>query len=159
MPEESFYVKWGEYLVPGMKYLAFLILFLLIYLIFLRPIRRRVSHALSMAAVGAGDAAQTQLSEGTEDALPEGEPPGEIESAADLDADGVLPPVSSGTEGDIPALGPTDEQIEQELLREASMADHGNRKVAAIKKKIVAKAKKDPEMVSQLLRSVLREGM
>ena len=55
--------------------------------------------------------------------------------------------------------GMSDEQIEQELLKEASMANIGNRKITAIKKKIVEKAKKDPESVSQLLRSVLREGL
>jgi len=157
--EESFYVKWQEYLVPGMKYLAFLILFLLIYLIFLRPIRRRVSHALSMAAIGAGDATETQLpTGGTEDALPEGAAAGEIESAHEPGTEGALPPVSDGA-GNFAALGLSDQQIEQELLKEASLVDQGNRKAAVIKKKIVEKAKRDPETVSQLLRSVLREGM
>ena len=83
----------------------------------------------------------------------------EIESGADHDAEAVLPPVSSGADEKIAALGPSDAEIEKELLKEASLVDQGNRKVAAIKKKIIEKAKKDPEMVSQLLRSVLREGM
>ena len=160
LPEPSFYLQWREYIIPGMKYLAFLILFLLVYLIFLRPIKRRVSHALSMAAIGTGDATETQLSSReAEDSLPEGATAGEIESASKQGNEGALPPASSGAEDSLAALGLSDEQIERELLKEASMVNVGNRKVAAIKRKIVDKSKKDPEMVSQLLRSVLREGM
>ena len=160
LPEETFYVKWREYLIPGMKYLAFLILFLLVYLIFLRPIRRRVSHALSMAAIGTGDATEAQLpSEGEAAALSDGENAGEIEGASDSGSQGTLPGTTSGAEDKLLALEHSDEQIERELLKEASVASQGNRKVAVIKKKLVEKAKKDPEMVSQLLRSVLREGM
>jgi flagellar M-ring protein FliF len=159
-PEEAFYVEWREYLIPGMKYLAFLILFLLVYLIFLRPIRRRVSHALSVAAIGTGDATEAQLpAEGDEAALPGGERAGEIEGAPDTESEGALPATPSGAEDKRLALQASDEQIEKELLKEANIAGQGNRKAALIKKKLVEKAKNDPEMVSQLLRSVLREGM
>jgi hypothetical protein len=51
----------------------------------------------------------------------------------------------------------TDEQIERELMREAGSVDMGNRKYAAMKKKLMEKARKDPEMVSQLIRTLLRE--
>lgn len=159
-PEETFYMKWREYLIPGMKYLAFLILFLLVYLIFLRPIRKRVSNALSMAAIRAGDATEAQLpSEGGEAALPDAERAGVIEGVSDNASEGALPGASSGMEHKKLALEPSDEQIERELLKEVSVASKGKRKVTAIKKKLVEKTQKDPEMVSQLLRSVLREGM
>jgi rRNA pseudouridine-1189 N-methylase Emg1 (Nep1/Mra1 family) len=42
-------------------------------------------------------------------------------------------------------------------MKEANMVDLGNRKYAAIKKKVIEKARRDPEMVSQLLRTLLRE--
>ena len=35
------YLKWQAYLLPAMKYVAFLVLFLLAYFIFIRPIRKR----------------------------------------------------------------------------------------------------------------------
>ena len=158
--EEAFYVKWQEYFIPGMKYLAFLVLFLLVYLIFLRPIRKRVSHALSVAAIGTGDATEAQLpSEAEESALPGGGRGGEIEGSSDTGSEGTLPATPSGAEDKLLALESSDEQIEKELLKEASIASQGNRKTAAIKRKLVEKAKNDPETVSQLLRSVLREGM
>jgi rRNA pseudouridine-1189 N-methylase Emg1 (Nep1/Mra1 family) len=54
-------------------------------------------------------------------------------------------------------LEKSDEQIERELMKEANMIDLGGRKYAAMKKKLVEKAQKEPEMVSQLLRTLLRE--
>jgi len=43
------------------------------------------------------------------------------------------------------------------LIREANQVDMGGRKFAAMKKKLMDKARKDPEMVSQLIRTMLRE--
>jgi flagellar biosynthesis/type III secretory pathway M-ring protein FliF/YscJ len=42
-------------------------------------------------------------------------------------------------------------------MKEANMVDMGGRKYTAMKNKLIEKAKKDPEMVSQLIRTVLRE--
>ncbi|MBN2241186.1 MAG: flagellar M-ring protein FliF [Acidobacteria bacterium] len=164
MPEEpssegSFYNKWREYLIPGMKYLAFLILFLLAYLIFLRPIRKRVSHALSFATAGIGEATEARLPAGEGPAaLEDRKNAGSIEGSSETGNEGALQSGSPGAGGRLLSLEPSDEQIEQELLKEASLVSQGNRKVVALKKKLVEKANKDPEMVSQLIRSVLREG-
>jgi hypothetical protein len=51
----------------------------------------------------------------------------------------------------------SDEQIERELMKEAHIADVGSRKYTAMKNRLVEKAKKDPEMMSQLIRTMLRE--
>ena len=51
----------------------------------------------------------------------------------------------------------SDEQIERELMKEANSVDLGGRRFAAMKKKLADKARKDPEMVSQLIRTLLRE--
>jgi flagellar M-ring protein FliF len=160
LPEEPFYVEWKVYLIPGMKYLAFIVLFLMVYLIFLRPIRRRVSHALSMAALGTGEATEAQLHARNEAAaLPEGERAGEIEAPPSRGSDTSLPPRSSQYPDEYLSLEASDEQIERELMKEANMIDLGNRKYSAMKNKLIEKAKKDPEMISQLIRSVLREGI
>jgi flagellar biosynthesis/type III secretory pathway M-ring protein FliF/YscJ len=42
-------------------------------------------------------------------------------------------------------------------MKEATAVDMGGRKYVVMKKRLVEKAKKDPEMVSQLIRTLLRE--
>jgi methyl coenzyme M reductase subunit C len=64
----------------------------------------------------------------------------------------------SGVSEDSPSLeSASDEQIERELMKEAHMTDVGGRKIAVMKKRLVDKARKDPEVVSQLIRTMLRE--
>ena len=80
----------------------------------------------------------------------------EISAPAGEAAAGSLPAGESKEE--IPSLGPaTDADIERELMKEANAVEMGGRKFSVMKKKLVDKAKKDPEMVSQLIRSLLRE--
>jgi len=91
-------------------------------------------------------------------ALPRGKQAEELASSAALGAMASLPAAEPNSSGDLSALGAaTDEQIERELIRETYAVEMGGRKYAAMKKKLVEKAKKDPEMVSQLIRSLLRE--
>jgi len=45
------------------------------------------------------------------------------------------------------------------LMKDAQSGDLGGRKLAVMKKKLVEKATKDPEMVAQLIRTLLREGI
>jgi flagellar M-ring protein FliF len=150
------YIKWQGYAVPGMKYLAFLVLFTMAYIIFVRPIRKRVFQSMAVAAIGAGESPEAQLSgESAPRALPEGRRTEEL--AAAEESAGSLPAAEGRTMEGMLSLEASDEQIERELMKEANMVDLGSRKYAAMKKKIVDKAKSDPEMVSQLLRSLLRE--
>ena len=50
-----------------------------------------------------------------------------------------------------------DEQIERDFLREAQMLDMGGRKHTVLRRKLSEKAQKEPEMVSQLIRSWIQE--
>jgi flagellar biosynthesis/type III secretory pathway M-ring protein FliF/YscJ len=163
IPEEAqpaipWHTKWQGYLLPAMKYGAFIVLFLIVYLIFLRPIRKRVLHAMSnVGALGPGGTGESSLrSENAAKALP-GSKTEEIPAPAS-GAPASLPAGEGGLPEEIISMeAVSDEQIERELIREANAVDMGGRKFAAMKKKLVDKAKKDPEMVSQLIRSLLRE--
>jgi flagellar M-ring protein FliF len=155
-PAMTWYTKWQAYLLPAMKYGAFLFLFLLIYLVFFRPIRKRVFQALSVAALGTAEGGESQLRPAEASKSLPG-PKTSEEIAAGLPATG-LPAGESGMPREIiPLDSVSDEQIERELIQEANSVDIGVRKFAAMKKKLVEKAKKDPEMVSQLIRSLLNE--
>ncbi len=143
---------WRPYLLPGMKYGSFLILFMIIYFVFFRPIRSRVFQALSFAALGAAESDAVKLpSEGAPAALPGTRAPEETTAPASL------PAAESRMPEEVLSLEASDEQIERELMKEASMIDMGSRKYAAMKNKLVEKAKREPELVSQLMRSLLRE--
>jgi flagellar M-ring protein FliF len=157
-PPVPLYAKYQVYLLPGLKYLAIIVLFLLAYIIFVRPLRKRVFHTMSVAAIGAGELAQNQLSAESEaKALPSGKSLDELSAAEGAASQNALPASDASISGEIFSLEASDEQIERELMREANLVDLGNRKYAAMKKKLIDKAKKDPEMVSQLVRSLLRE--
>jgi flagellar M-ring protein FliF len=160
-PEETtastpWYYKWQSqpYLLPGMKYASFIILFFAAYLLFIRPIRKRVFQALSIAS--------PELSKSSEVALASATAPGalgeatQMEQIAAPDAAALPAGESKLLEDTISLETASDEQIERELMREASSVDMGNRKFAAMKKKLADKARKDPEMVSQLIRTFLR---
>ncbi len=153
------YLRWQSqpYLMPAMKYGFLLLLFLLVYLVLFRPIRRRVFQAISAAALGPGESGEPQLTaESAPKALPSTRQPEEVAAAPGAAA--TLPAAEPSAPEDMISLeAASDEQIERELIKEANAVEMGGRKFAAMKKKIVYKAKKDPEMVSQLIRTLLRE--
>jgi flagellar M-ring protein FliF len=156
VPAVPWYFEYQVILSPAMKYGALIILFLLVYFIILRPVRKKAFQALSYAAMGpAMDRnALTAGSENAGGALP-GVPGAHGIGAP---AGSTLPAADSRMPEDSYSLeSASDEQIERELMKEANTADIGGRKLTAMKKKIVDKAKKDPEMVSQLVRTMLRE--
>jgi flagellar biosynthesis/type III secretory pathway M-ring protein FliF/YscJ len=140
-----------------MKYGSFIILFLFIYLVLFRPIRKQVFQALSVASLRPAGAGVAQLtSENSSMPFREAGPTERMTASA---APGAMANLQAGEPGApdelLDAAG--EEQIERELMKEAETADMDNRKYAAVKKKLVDKAKRDPEMVSQLIRSLLRE--
>jgi flagellar biosynthesis/type III secretory pathway M-ring protein FliF/YscJ len=146
------YIKWQGYLLPGMKYLAFIVLFLLAYFLLVRPVRRRIFQSIGVApaprALPAGNA--RQLGEGgskTGAAAAQGIPA----LAAGPQAQSVNA-LTSGNRGT--AL---DADIEQELLNQAQMAGAGTRKYDILKQKVVEHVTNDPEQVSQLIRAWMNE--
>jgi flagellar M-ring protein FliF len=164
-PEESMPpVPWYSrrqtqtYLLPGMKYASFIILFFAVYLIFIRPIRKRVFQAISFASPELSESGEAALpSEGAPLALSEAVQPEQIATSDSATAASLPARERNLLEDAISLETATDEQIERELLREASSVDMGNRKYSAMKKKLMEKARKDPEMISQLIRTLLRE--
>jgi flagellar M-ring protein FliF len=152
------YIKWQAYIIPGIKYLAFIILFVLVYLIFIRPIRKRVFQAMSVATLGPAGTTEAQLPESASKALPGTKAPEALAPAeAPHTAGSLVAGEPSLSAEEMLSMDISDERIERELMKEANIADLGGRKYAVIKKKMADKAKKDPEMVSQLLRSLLKE--
>ncbi len=157
-PEAPWYFKWQGFLLPGMKYGAFIVLFLLIYFVLFRPVRRRVFQALSVASVEKGGGEDIALPAGKESkALSAGTTPEEVAAGA-AETAARLPEGDGGNKDSLQVIeDASDEQIERELVKEARAIDKDSRKYALMKKKLIDKAKKDPEMISQLIRSLLRE--
>ena len=141
-----------EYMLPAVKYGALLILFVLAYLIFVRPLRQRVFQAIdgTMPAVEATEERQLTAGEGVTVAGEEG--------MADNSAAASLPAAPEDAVQDIFSMeDDIDGQIERDLMNESNQVDKGNRRYVVIKKKLIEKARKDPEMVSQLIRSMIHE--
>lgn len=160
LPPVSWYFKRQVVLMPAMKYGSLIILFLLIYFIILRPIRKKAFQALSYAALGPAteNNALMAASGNKARALPGGGGAGELAAPAFAATASSLPAAEPFSADESLSLEKvSDEQIERELMKEAHMADMGGRKFAAMKNKIMDKAKKEPEMLSQLIRTMLRE--
>ncbi len=153
----AWHVRWQGYLVPSIKYSSYLILFLLAYLVLFRPLKRRVFQTIQANAPGRGATDLTEIgAEAPAKALsapPHGEEAAALESAAAAISEERQ--VSSGE----PAMDMTtlDEQIERDFLKEAQMLDMGGRKYAVLRRKLTERAQKEPEMISQLIRSWVLE--
>jgi flagellar M-ring protein FliF len=138
------YIKWQQFLIPGMKYAAFLVLFLLVYLLFIRPVRKRVLQSIGPAQPALPTSQPRQLSDGT--AGSQNAVAGEVR----VDTARQLPrPVGQ--------TGLLESDIEEELMRESEAAGAGHRKYDVLKKKIVEHAIKEPEQASQLVRAWIHE--
>lgn len=159
LPAVPWYVKWQIYLLPAMKYSSFIVLFLIIYTVFIRPVRKRVFYALAAATPeGSSEMLQPQLPPGeTSPKALAGATQGEGTAALAGGAAGSLPAAEAASlsEEEL-SLAASEEQVERELLKEAQIAEIGTRKHTALKKRLAEKAKRDPELVAQLMRSWLR---
>ncbi len=154
-PPVPWYVKWQSVLLPAMKYTSFILLFVFVYLILFRPIRKRVYQSIA----GVSGVAREQLAQGSEEggvksiaaAAVKEVPAGERQPEA-------LPSAEDAASGEAP-LSPEDldTQIEREFMKEAQLLDAGARKYAILRKKLSERAKREPEMVSQLVRSWVHE--
>ena len=146
-----------------MKYTAFIILFLLVYLVLFRPIRKRVLQTMPTAALAP---AQGHLLKAPAELPPVAAPkalagatrPEEVAAPAAAEPSPLLPQAeeAAAREGmfDLDAI---DDKIERDFMKEATMVDLGSRKYAILKKKLMDRAKKEPEMVSQLIRTWIQE--
>jgi len=143
---------------PALKYGALLLLFLLAYLIFIRPLRRRVIQVIEAAAPALPPAEDNLLLESGEiaGALPEGETAGTmLDGASD-----ELPEMNPEFEPELEVFdmeNATEEEIEDMLTSEEMAMGGSARRYAVIKKKMIDKARKNPELISQLLRSMMQE--
>ena len=135
--------------MPAMKYTALLLLFLLAYLLLVRPLRRRVFQSIASVtpALPKGQVQARQV--GTGGAKPQTS----AISAPEQKSAAALPAASTQ------ALSPSsfEEDVEQELLREAEAAGAGSKKYEVLKKRVIEHANKDPEQVSQLVRAWIHE--
>lgn len=145
--EESvlpWYVQWRPYLMPAMKYTAFIVLFLVVYLILYRPLRKRVYQSLAATAeLLARGGPQAALPEGRAAALAPMAVPGALPAAPRSAAAGALP---SG------------EEIERELLQEAELNSQGMRKYEVLRNRALEHASKEPEQLSQLIKTWIYES-
>jgi flagellar M-ring protein FliF len=157
-PAVSPLVKYHVFLTPAIKYGALILLFLIAYFVLFRPIRNRVLQAISVAGSDAESTIQGRLaSENPPQALPAASQSDELTAPAGLPSAALGPAAAPGLPEQTDSFSSIDGEIERELMKEASLAELGTRKHAVIKKKLVEKATTEPELISQLLRSLLHE--
>jgi flagellar M-ring protein FliF len=150
--------RYQVYIIPAIKYGAFILLFLIAYVVLFRPIRKHVLQAISVAASDAESAIQARIeAESPRESLPAAKQPEAIAPPAGLPAAAIPSAAEHGLPERTESLNAVDDEIERELMKEASLSELGTRKHAVIKRKLVEKATREPEMVSQLLRSLLHE--
>jgi flagellar M-ring protein FliF len=144
------YVKYQTYLMPAMKYTAFLLLFLLAYLLMVRPVRKRVLKSIASVAPAGAHGQARQLAAGGAN---------KTQALPAAQQQGAAPALPAAPGQATPAFSAStlEADIEQELLREAEAAGAGSRKYEVLKKKVIEHANKDPEQVSQLVRSWIHE--
>ena len=114
-------------------------MFFMGYLIFIRPIRNRVFNAISTSLTAPGYSQEARLSDGAAPvkSLPSAPSQEEIAAPASASAPSLHAGEPVMLEDVLSLETASDEQIERELMREASSIDKGNRKYAAIKKKLL----------------------
>ncbi len=159
-PAPAWHVRYQPYYVPALKYVSYLLLFLLAYMFLFRPLRLRFLQPVpaSLALGAPVSTAHALKGEPVPHQLAAAQPPEEALASAP-----EHPAIEGHVEEPAPKEEPTidletlDGQIERELLREVTMADTGGRKSAVIRKRLVERARSEPEMISQLVRSWIQE--
>lgn len=129
---KSFLARNQELVRLALKYLSVIVLFGLIYLTLLRPIRRKISDVLEGEVVGEERPLELQ--------------PHPAERKAPLQA---LP---SGSET------PSEEELEAEIEKIHDLVDAGLKRSAILKRKMQELAKKKPELAAQAIRIWLNES-
>ena len=142
------YVSWQPYLLPAMKYAAFIALFVAVYLVLFRPLRKRVYQSLAATAELLSQAAAPH-------ALPEARPKALVAAAS---GGGAVPIAANAAAGRFSAPSGAEEEIELELLKQANLADPGMKKYEVLKNRALEHASGQPEQLSQLIRTWLAES-
>jgi flagellar M-ring protein FliF len=139
--EPTFVEKQGPLLLTGLRYLIIPIAFVLIYLLFLRPVKKVVFATLATAGVGAAQLPAGQMMKALPQAL--GARPQVPLTVKQLEAQisGAAP------EAAVPAPSPA---IELESL-------NARTKMEEIRDRVVERAKQDPENVARLVRVWLND--
>ncbi len=157
-PPIAWHVKYQPYLLPGMKYVSFLLLFLLVYMVLFRPMRKRVFQHIS------GTNTPQLAVDGPAGQLPADLPPKAIAGQSSQEetplaaapSSALMSPAETGAAEKFD-LAAYDDQIEKDILREANEIELGGRKYAILKNRLAERARTEPEMVSQLIRSWILE--
>jgi len=147
------YISWRPYLMPAMKYAAFITLFLLVYLILFKPIKKRVYQTIAdIPQLMSPGEDRKSLAQGTERALAES-------AGAALPAAGSAVGTAEGVAaaGEPGSSGVLDSRLEQEFLKEAELVNPGLQKYEALKKRVIEHATNEPEQLSQLIRTWIHE--
>lgn len=149
------------FFVPAIKVLTLILVLLVVYLIFVRPLRKRVFQAID-----AGNPVP-ELPPAEENLLLESgtEPVAELAAAPETATLEEIAPepetlpemVIKEPEMEFDMENATEEQIEDMLSNEETTLGKDSRRYAVIKKKLIDKARKHPELVSQLIRSMMQE--
>lgn len=150
----AWYVVWLPYLMPAMKYGAFILLFVVVYFLVFRPLRKRVYQSIAAIPQIMGQAEESK-------ALPEARQKALAGATA---ASGALPaaPAEAGARGPAPAgaltAGSSEEEIEREFMREAELAAPGMRRFEVLKGRALEHANREPEQLSQLIKTWIHES-
>jgi flagellar M-ring protein FliF len=134
----SFFTRNAEVVKLAIRYLSFILLFLLIYLVLLRPIKKKIlaPFELRPRSLATPEIASREF-------------PAQTASAAKL--------ITEGPEAEAAARPP--EPSEEEFLEEIArgLTTEGL-KATALKKRVVELTKKDPEVAAQLVRAWLHDA-
>jgi len=154
------------YMEPAIKFLIVALALILLYLIFVRPIRKSVIRAIDASAPQALPPAEDNLllESGEAGELPAGDAVTEdtvtiTENEPVAVPEEVPPPPPEPEPPAFDFENATEEQIEDMLTNEELTFGKDARRYAVIKKKIIEKARKNPELVSQLIRSMMQEKL
>jgi flagellar M-ring protein FliF len=150
----AWYVTWLPYLIPAMKYSALFLLFVIVYFFVFRPLRRRVYQSIaSFPQVLSQAEASKALPEVKQRSLAGGTVSSGALPAAPPEALG-RPATPAGAIG----AGATEEEIEREFLKEAELASPGLRRFEVLKNRALEHANKEPEQLSQLIKTWIYES-
>lgn len=138
----SFLSRYSGYILPVVKYVAFILLFLLVYSLVIKPMVGRVyTDVLGAAPRGSGE--QLMLPHGGHGALHGG-----AAAAA----------IAAGQGGPLPrTVGDIEAELETEIESELPLPTKEARKGTVIKKKVVEAIKKEPVNAGQLIKTWLAE--
>ncbi len=154
LPPLPWYVKWQSYLLPAIKYTAFLALFLMVYFVLFRPISKRVFEGIALQLPAAPRREAHSLPAEPEAKVLSGAPSTVESTAAEPETVRLDEPMEAPLPDEpLLSLEEFDTQIEREFIKDAQNVGMEGRKYMVLKRKLSDHALKEPEEISQLIRS------